>query len=39
MWMLATTHPSAVLRVPDENRGPAYDELVADLTVVAGALA
>jgi uracil-DNA glycosylase len=39
MWMLATTHPSAVLRVPDENRGPAYDELVKDLTVVAGALA
>jgi len=39
MWMLATTHPSAVLRVPDENRGPAYDELVADLRVVAGALA
>jgi uracil-DNA glycosylase len=39
MWMLATTHPSAVLRVPDENRGPAYDELVKDLKVVAGALA
>jgi uracil-DNA glycosylase family protein len=38
MWMLATTHPSAVLRVPDDKRGPAYDELVADLTVVAGAL-
>jgi DNA polymerase len=39
LWMLATTHPSAVLRVPDENRGKAYDELVADLEVVAGALA
>jgi uracil-DNA glycosylase family protein len=39
LWMLATTHPSAVLRVPDENRGAAYDELVADLKVVAGALA
>ena len=39
MWMLATTHPSAVLRVPDENRDPAYDELVKDLKVVAGALA
>ena len=39
MWMLATTHPSAVLRVPDESRGPAYDELVKDLKVVAGALA
>jgi DNA polymerase len=39
LWMLATTHPSAVLRVPDENRAKAYDELVADLRVVAGALA
>src|SRR3954470_20466710 len=38
-WMLATTHPSAVLRTPDESRGAAYDALVADLTVVAGALA
>ena len=39
LWMLATAHPSAVLRVPDENRGTAYDELVVDLRVVAGALA
>jgi DNA polymerase len=38
-WMLATTHPSAVLRVPDEKRSEAYDALVADLRVVAGALA
>jgi uracil-DNA glycosylase family protein len=38
-WMLATTHPSAVLRTPDESRGAAYDALVADLAVVAGALA
>jgi DNA polymerase len=38
-WMLATTHPSAVLRVPEENRAAAYDALVADLRVVAGALA
>jgi uracil-DNA glycosylase len=38
-WMLATNHPSAVLRVPDENRAAAYDALVADLRVVAGALA
>jgi uracil-DNA glycosylase len=38
-WMLATTHPSAVLRTPDESRGAAYDALVADLRVVAGALA
>ncbi len=36
--MLATTHPSAVLRVPDENRETAYGELVADLKVVVGAL-
>ena len=30
-WMLATTHPSAILRTPDEARGAAYDALVADL--------
>jgi uracil-DNA glycosylase family protein len=39
MWMLATTHPSAILRTPDEARDAAYDALVADLTVVAHALA
>jgi DNA polymerase len=38
-WMLATTHPSAVLRTPDNARDAAYDALVADLKVVAGALA
>jgi DNA polymerase len=38
-WMLATAHPSAVLRVPDDNRAAAYEALVADLRVVAGALA
>jgi DNA polymerase len=38
-WMLATTHPSAVLRTPGEARAAAYDALVADLRVVAGALA
>ena len=38
-WMLATTHPSAVLRTPDESRAEAYDALVADLAVVAHALA
>jgi uracil-DNA glycosylase family protein len=38
-WILATTHPSAVLRTPDEGRTAAYDALVADLTVVTGALA
>ena len=30
-WMLATTHPSAILRTPDEARRAAYDALVADL--------
>ncbi|SOE00925.1 DNA polymerase [Blastococcus haudaquaticus] len=38
-WMLATTHPSAILRTPDEARDAAYAALVADLTVVAHALA
>ena len=38
-WMLATTHPSAILRTPDEARAAAYDALVADLKVVAHALA
>ena len=38
-WMLATTHPSAILRTPDPDRPAAYDALVADLTVVAHALA
>jgi DNA polymerase len=37
--MLATTHPSAILRTPDEARDAAYDALVADLRVVAHALA
>jgi len=38
-WMLATAHPSAVLRTPDDARDAAYAALVADLAVVAGALA
>ena len=38
-WMLATTHPSAILRTPDEARAAAFDALVADLRVVAHALA
>jgi uracil-DNA glycosylase family protein len=38
-WILATTHPSAILRTPDESRADAYDALVADLKVVAHALA
>jgi DNA polymerase len=37
--MLATTHPSAILRTPDDARDAAYDALVADLRVVAHALA
>lgn len=39
-WVLATYHPSAVLRAPDEERRHQMrDELIADLTVVARALA
>jgi uracil-DNA glycosylase len=33
-----TVHPSAILRVPDADRRPAYEALVADLQVVAGLL-
>jgi DNA polymerase len=36
MRVVATIHPSAVLRAPDsEGRRAAYDSLVADLKVVA----
>jgi uracil-DNA glycosylase len=38
-WLVATTHPSAVLRVPGDQRAAAYDALVADLRVGAQALA
>lgn len=38
-WIMATTHPSAVLRVPGEEREEAYQALVADLRVGAQALA
>ncbi|MDK3257193.1 UdgX family uracil-DNA binding protein [Blastococcus capsensis] len=38
-WILATTHPSAILRTPAEARDAAYGALVADLRVVAHALA
>jgi DNA polymerase len=34
---VATFHPSSVLRADDEDRRRAYDDLVADLGVVAGA--
>lgn len=33
--LTATVHPSSVLRVPDERRRQAYDELVEDLAGVA----
>jgi DNA polymerase len=35
---VVTTHPSAVLRTPDDKRDEAYAALVADLRVAAGAL-
>ncbi|MGY1825815.1 MULTISPECIES: UdgX family uracil-DNA binding protein [unclassified Blastococcus] len=38
-WILATTHPSAILRTPGEARAAAYDALVADLRTVAATLA
>lgn len=38
-WFLATPHPSAILRTPDDERAAAYDALVADLGVAASALA
>jgi DNA polymerase len=38
-WIMATAHPSAVLRVPAEAREAAYDALVADLRIGAQALA
>jgi len=36
-WVLATTHPSAILRARDD-RAAAFDALVADLRVAAAAL-
>jgi uracil-DNA glycosylase len=38
-WLLATTHPSAVLRGDPEQRDAAFAALVADLRVVADVLA
>ena len=38
-WLLATMHPSAILRTPDEERQEAYIALVADLRVAASVLA
>jgi len=37
-WIVATIHPSAVLRAPDDTRAAAFDGLVADLRVAAEAL-
>jgi len=34
--VVATVHPSAILRGPSEDRQKAFDALVADLQVVAG---
>lgn len=36
---LITIHPSAILRMPDDAREQGYTDLVADLAVVAGAVA
>ncbi len=38
-WILATIHPSAVLRTQGEGQEAAYDGLVSDLKVAAGVLA
>ncbi|HEV7653564.1 MAG TPA: UdgX family uracil-DNA binding protein [Mycobacteriales bacterium] len=38
-WIMATAHPSSVLRVPEAGRQAAYDALVADLRIGANALA
>ncbi|HVQ91877.1 MAG TPA: UdgX family uracil-DNA binding protein [Mycobacteriales bacterium] len=38
-WIMATAHPSAVLRVPDADRAAAYNALVADLRTAAQTLA
>jgi DNA polymerase len=38
-WIMATAHPSAVLRVPEQGRQQAYEALVADLRTGAAALA
>ncbi len=38
-WLLATLHPSAILRTPEEDRAAAYDTVVADLRIAASVLA
>lgn len=37
-WIMATVHPSAVLRTPDDARPAAFSGLVADLKVAAAVL-
>ena len=37
-YVVATVHPSSILRAPDETRAEARREFTADLTVVAGLL-
>jgi len=39
-WLVVTTHPSALLRMPDaETRAAAFDQFVADLRICASILA
>lgn len=38
-WIMATVHPSSILRTQGDGRDAAYNALVADLRVAAGALA
>ena len=38
-FVVATAHPSSVLRAPSEDRRPAHDALVADLRAAFGLLA
>lgn len=37
-WLIATTHPSAILRTPEDARAAAYESMVADLRVAASVL-
>ena len=37
-WLMATVHPSSILRTPSEDRDAAYQAFVADLRIAAKAL-
>jgi DNA polymerase len=37
-WLMATVHPSSILRVPSEDREAAYRAFVEDLRVAAKAM-